>query len=109
MNRPRSLVVTAALGIVALLPAITWAQTAPRTTAAHRPIRIAVLKFEHETVTFLPYDTTTEDFIYEGSPARGEALLSSQSYDVSRSSMAGFVKVAREQANVELVGIESPL
>ena len=36
-----------------------------------QPIRIAVLNFAHETVTFLPNDTTYDDFIYEGSPARG--------------------------------------
>jgi microcystin degradation protein MlrC len=69
------------------------------------PIRIAVLMFSHETVTFLKNDTALEDFIYEGSPAKGEALLS-----VDRSSyMGGFVKVAREYDGVELVGIESPL
>ena len=96
------------LGVLASFPPGAAAQTT-RPGASQKPIRIAVLKFEHETVTFLPYDTTTEDFIYEGSPARGEALLSSQSYDVSRSSIGGFVKVAREHANVELVGIESPL
>ncbi len=42
-----------------------------------RKLRIAAIYFVHETVTFLPYDTTREDFIYEGSPARGEALLGS--------------------------------
>jgi microcystin degradation protein MlrC len=69
------------------------------------PIRIAVLLFSHETVTFLKNDTTLEDFIYPGSPARGESLLS-----VDRKSyMGGFVKVAREFDEVELVGIESPL
>ncbi len=31
---------------------------------AHRPIRIAVLYFAHETVSFLPNDTTLDDFIY---------------------------------------------
>ncbi|MEC9356437.1 MAG: M81 family metallopeptidase, partial [Pseudomonadota bacterium] len=67
------------------------------------------MQFMHETVTFLPFDTVTEDFIYEGSPARGDALLSASSYHISRSSMSGFVKVAREHANVDLVGIESPL
>lgn len=72
---------------------------------ATRPVRIACMRFSHETVTFLPYDTTTDDFIYEGSPARGEALLSSS----PRGYMGGFVTVAREHANVELVGIESPL
>lgn len=70
-----------------------------------RPIRIAVLNFAHETVTFLPNDTTLDDFVYEGSPARGEALLSWE----PRSYMGGFVKVAREYDGVELVGIESPL
>ena len=109
MNTLRSLVVTLVLGLVALNSPSCGAQAASKTATTQKPMRIAVLKFEHETVTFLPYDTVTEDFIYEGSPARGEALLSSASYDVSRSSMSGFVQVAREHANVELVGIESPL
>ncbi|WP_254070375.1 M81 family metallopeptidase [Acidisphaera sp. L21] len=69
------------------------------------PIRIAVLKFSHETVTFLPYDTTTADFTFPGSPAKGEALLQSE----PTSYIGGFVKVAREYAGVALVGIESPL
>jgi microcystin degradation protein MlrC len=34
------------------------------------PIRIAVLHFSHETVTFLKNDTTLDDFIYPGSPAK---------------------------------------
>src|ERR1700704_6500529 len=67
-------------------------------------IRIAVLNFVHETVTFLPNDTALDDFIHDGSPARGEALLAWE----PRSYMGGFVKVAREHAGVELVGIESP-
>ncbi|MFC0407257.1 M81 family metallopeptidase [Roseomonas elaeocarpi] len=69
------------------------------------PIRIAVLKFSHETVTFLPYDTMIEDFTYEGSPAKGEALLTCE----PKNYIGGFVKVAREFDGVELVGIESPL
>src|SRR5438874_2293156 len=68
-------------------------------------IRIAVLNFVHETVTFLPNDTTLDDFVHDGSPARGEAMLAWE----PRSYMGGFVKVAREHAGVELVGIESPL
>ena len=40
---------------------------------ARRPIRIAVLYFVHETVTFLRNDTTLDDFVYEGSPAKGES------------------------------------
>lgn len=67
-------------------------------------MRIAVLQFSHETVTFLKIDTTVEDFIYPGSPMRDEALLSRD----PKAYMGGFVKVAREYADVELVGIESP-
>jgi microcystin degradation protein MlrC len=72
---------------------------------SRQPIRIAVLHFSHETVTFLKNDTTLQDFLYEGSPASGEALLAHD----PRSYMGGFVKVAREHDAVELVGIESPL
>ena len=69
------------------------------------PIRIAVLHFSHETVTFLANDTTLADFTYPGSPAAGEALLGCD----PRGYMGGFVKMAREFEAVELVGIESPL
>ncbi len=72
---------------------------------ARRPIRIAVLYFVHETVTFLKNDTTFDDFVYEGSPAKGEALLAHE----PKSYMGGFVKMAREFDGVELVGIDSPL
>src|SRR5215813_10083426 len=68
-------------------------------------IRIAVLHFAHETVTFLKNDTTLDDFIYPGSPASGEELLKAY----PKSYMGGFVKMAREFDGVELVGIESPL
>jgi microcystin degradation protein MlrC len=70
-----------------------------------KPIRIAVLHFSHETVTFLQNDTTLDDFIYPGSPAKGEPLLA---FD-PKYFMGGFVKMAREFDGVELVGIESPL
>jgi microcystin degradation protein MlrC len=72
---------------------------------SRKPIRIAAVYFCHETVTFLRNDTTLDDFIYEGSPARGEDLLA---WD-KKSYLGGFVKVAREFDEVELVGIESPL
>ena len=72
---------------------------------SHASMRIGVLHFSHETVTFLKNDTTLEDFIYPGSPAKGEALLK---FD-PKSYMGGFVKMAREFDGVELVGIESPL
>ena len=68
-------------------------------------MRLAVLQFAHETVTFLPFDTTEGDFRYAGSPAAGEALLATD----PKGYMGGFVQVAREYDGVELVGIESPL
>jgi microcystin degradation protein MlrC len=59
----------------------------------------------HETVTFLSNDTTREDFIYDGSPLGGEELL-----QTGRSSyVGGFVKVAGEFEQVELIGITSPM
>ncbi|MGC4008476.1 MAG: M81 family metallopeptidase [Pseudomonas sp.] len=70
-----------------------------------KAIRIAVLHFAHETVTFLPNDTELSDFVYEGSPCKDEALLR---YD-PHGYMGGFVQCAREFSEVELVGIESPL
>ena len=68
-------------------------------------MRIAVLHFSHETVTFLPNDTTLDDFLYPGSPASGEALLRIE----PKGYMGGFVQVAREYEGVELIGITSPL
>ncbi len=78
-------------------------------------IRIAVLHFSHETITFLKNETTLDDFIYPGEPARGAAYPASPAkgeallrFD-AKSYMGGFVKMAREFSDVELVGIESPL
>jgi microcystin degradation protein MlrC len=68
-------------------------------------MRIAVMQFTHETVTFLANDTTRADFIYPGSPAEGPALLATDPTGY----MGGFVQVAREHAGVELVGLPSPL
>ena len=44
-------------------------------------MRIAVLHFSHETVTFLANDTTLADFTYPGSPAKGDAVLAMISTD----------------------------
>lgn len=107
----RRAIFTLALSVLSMLPFAAEAQQTAKKAASsstgsnQKPIRIAVMQFSHETVTFLPYETTTNDFIYEGSPARGEALLESS----PNGYIGGFVKVAREHANVELVGIESPL
>ena len=67
-------------------------------------MRIAVLMFSHETVTFLKNETGIAEFTYPGSPAAGEALLAHD----PRGYIGGFVAVAREYG-AELVGIDSPL
>lgn len=102
-SRQRSL-----LGRLAVLAVICFSAqgfAAPAPAITPKPMRIAVMTFSHETVTFLKYDTTIDDFTYEGSPARGDALLRAE----NRGYIGGFVKVAREHDGVELVGIESPL
>lgn len=91
--KPRSAVLTC---LVLLSPA----SLAP---GAAEPPRIAVLQLRHETVTFLPNDTTRDDFFYPGSPAKGQALLRTG----AKGEMGGFVTVAREYG-AELTGIESP-
>ena len=73
-------------------------------------MRIGVLHFSHETVTFLKNDTTLEDFIYPGSPAKGEpgspakgeALLK---FD-PKSYMGGFVKMALDKLPYEDVALK---
>ena len=65
-------------------------------------MRIAVFQFAHETVTFLPNETTLEDF---DDVRAGEALLATD----PKGYMGGFVAVAREHADVGLVGLRSPL
>jgi len=105
VSRPFRAVLIAALASLGLAVTAMAATPASRPTQPRKPIRIAVMTFSHETVTFLPYPTTIDDFTYEGSPARGEALLRSN----PNGYMGGFVTVAREHDNVELVGIESPL
>jgi microcystin degradation protein MlrC len=78
-------------------------------------IRIAVLHFSHETITFLRNETTLDDFIFPGEPANGEVYPGSPAKGETllrwdpKSYMGGFVKMAREFDGVELVGIESPL
>ncbi len=96
-----------ALAAAAPVATVAGAQTATsqRGTPVTRPAKIAVLTFSHETVSYLKYDTVADDFLYEGSPARGEALLASS----PEGSIGGFVKAAREYANIQLIGIESPL
>jgi len=62
-------------------------------------MRIGVLHFSHETVTFLKNDTTLEDFIYPGSPAKGEPGSPAKGkarLKFDPKLYMGFVKMARE-------------
>jgi microcystin degradation protein MlrC len=65
-------------------------------------MRIAVASFSHETCTFCPTPTTIEDFEWGGVP-RGQAVLD-ESRGVS-TYINGFIKVAEQEPDVELVGI----
>ncbi len=70
--------------------------------SSEKKIRIAVVMFQHETTTFLPNETIISNFIYDGSPAKGDVLLNNPGIN-------GFVRVAEREKDIELVGIESPL
>jgi microcystin degradation protein MlrC len=65
-------------------------------------MRIAVASFSHETCTFCPTPTTIEDFEW-GGVLRGQAVLD-ESRGVS-TYINGFIKVAEQEPDVELVGI----
>ena len=72
-------------------------------TAQQAPLRVAVAQFSHETCTFCPGgDTTVEDWTRLGPPRQGEDLLSSGGF------IGGFVSVAGDYHDVELVGLTSP-
>jgi len=88
---------------LAMLLYLGFPALGPVALAAAQAPRIAVMELRHETVTFLVNETTRDDFLYPGSPARGDALLGSD----PRGAMGGFVKVAREYG-ARLTGIESP-
>jgi microcystin degradation protein MlrC len=67
------------------------------------PVRIAVLRFQHETCTFCPGgDVTIDDWTRIRPPDTGEAVLTAGGY------VRGFTAAAREYPGVELVGLTSP-
>jgi microcystin degradation protein MlrC len=78
--------------------------TPERADTSHaKPLRVAVAEFSHETCTFCPGgDTTIEDWTRLGPPRKGDDLLSSGGY------IGGFVSVAGDYHDVELVGLTSP-
>ena len=87
------------LGCVALAGCTT--EPAPSEEAI--PLRVAVAQFSHETCTFCPGgDTTIEDWTRLGPALNGEQLLA------SGGSIGGFVSVAGDYHDLELVGLTSP-
>ena len=68
-----------------------------------RKLRVAGAQVSHETCTFCPGgDTTIEDWTRLGPPLKGQDLLSSGGF------VGGFVSVAGDYQDVELVGLTSP-
>ncbi len=89
----RSLRILALIGLFSALAA---------PAAAQAKYRVAALTLVHESNVFLRNETTYEDFIFAGSPMRGQEVLD------QGGEMAGFVQMMREMGGVELIGIESP-
>jgi microcystin degradation protein MlrC len=72
--------------------------------AAGRRFKVAVARFQHETCTFCPGgDMGIEDWTRIRQPFGGDELLNGDDTYV-----AGFVKMAREFGDVDLVGLTSP-
>jgi microcystin degradation protein MlrC len=81
--------------------AATASQGASSATAR---FKVAVARFQHETCTFCPGgDMGIDDWTRIRPPFGGEALL-----DDDDTYVQGFVKMAREFGDIELVGLTSP-
>jgi microcystin degradation protein MlrC len=65
-------------------------------------MRIAVASFSHETCTFCPRLTTSEDYEYVGVPKGRDVLESARGIP---NYINGYIKVAESEPDVELVGI----
>lgn len=73
-------------------------------STAGRRFKVAVARFQHETCTFCPGgDMGVDDWTRIRAPFGGAELL-----DDDDSYVAGFVKMAREFGDLELVGLTSP-
>ncbi len=72
--------------------------------ASPNAFRVAVATFSHETCTFCPGgDVTVEDWERVSPPLGGEALLREGGY------IGGFVSMAEDYGDMELIGLSSPL
>jgi len=89
-----------------LLPLVfLLASCGPGDAVGERRFRVAVATFSHETCTFCPGgDVTVEDWEQVSPPLGGEDLLGRGGGYVR-----GFVKMARDYGDMDLVGLTSPL
>ncbi len=68
-----------------------------------KPLKIAVLRFQHETCTFCPGgDVAIEDWTRTRAPDQGAAVLQAGGY------VKGFSAAMSEYSGVELIGLTSP-
>jgi microcystin degradation protein MlrC len=74
------------------------------TTVEEEYFRVAVATFSHETCTFCPGgDVTVEDWERVSPPLGGDELLRRGGY------IRGFVRMARDYGDMDLVGLTSPI
>lgn len=72
-------------------------------TVVVKPMKFAVLRFQHETCTFCPGgDVTIKDWTRTRQPDQGAAVLQAGGY------VKGFSAAMSEYSGVELVGLTSP-
>ena len=91
----------ASLILLAVVSLVGDARAAP--AADETALRVAVLRYFHETCTFCPGgDTEVADWTRIRPPLEGDEVLEAGSY------IRGFVDQARESGDLELVGVTSP-
>jgi microcystin degradation protein MlrC len=94
-----------AFPLVSLVPLVLLvASCGSGEVTADKAFRVAVATFSHETCTFCPGgDVTVEDWEQVSPPLRGEDLLRSGGY------VRGFVRMAEDYGDMDLVGLTSPI
>jgi microcystin degradation protein MlrC len=93
-----------ALLLVCALILTACASPASTDTSQPRRFKVAVARFQHETCTFCPGgDMGIADWTRIREPFGGQALLDDEDTYVQ-----GFVKMARELGDIDLVGLTSP-
>ena len=90
--------------LIALLIVFVLNSCSPVEKVGSGAFKVAVATFSHETCTFCPGgDVTVEDWEQVSLPVGGEELLGGGGY------IGGFVAMAEDYGDMELVGLTSPL